>query len=217
MNTDPNAKVILCFGDSNTWGQKPDKSGRTTVNMRWTGLLQDQLGKSYYVIEEGLGGRTIDIDDVNRPGRNGKEYFLPCVTSHSPLDIIIIMLGTNDLKTFYKRSVEDIAQSTRELVAIAKENAQTKKGKEPAIMLISPIHINDSAPRFTEFYTDYYDSHAAELSKQFAPALQKIATDTRCCFVDAATVSEAGEDGIHLSKESHKPLADLLYRKIKEL
>jgi len=68
MNTNPNAKTILCYGDSNTWGQKPDKSSRYLVDVRWTGLLQKTLGDSYYVIEEGLSSRTTDLDYNHKPG-----------------------------------------------------------------------------------------------------------------------------------------------------
>ena len=95
MNTNPQAKVILCFGDSNTWGQNEDKGfgERYPVNVRWTGRLQQLLGTDYYVIEEGLGGRTVDLDDPRpeKPGRNGFDYFLPCFISHSRVDLAVIM------------------------------------------------------------------------------------------------------------------------------
>jgi lysophospholipase L1-like esterase len=71
MNTLPSAKTILCYGDSNTWGQTPEKSGRRPANIRWTGVLQAELGSEYYVIEEGLSSRTTDLDYAKKPGRNG--------------------------------------------------------------------------------------------------------------------------------------------------
>ena len=77
-------KQILCFGDSNTYGYKPDKSGRFSWGVRWTSILAEKFGRDVNVIEEGLCGRTTIFDE-----------------SHTPLDLIIIMLGTNDCKTVY--------------------------------------------------------------------------------------------------------------------
>ena len=97
MNTGPNAIKVLCYGDSNTWGRDPHGKGiRYPVNVRWTGLLQSKLGHDYDIIEEGLGGRTTVIDDPKREGRNGKTYLRPCLETHSPIDVITLMLGTND-------------------------------------------------------------------------------------------------------------------------
>ena len=70
MTTNPNAVTILCYGDSNTWGQKPDKSGRYPADTRWTGRLQNQLGDGFAIIEEGLGSRTTDLEYAKKPGRS---------------------------------------------------------------------------------------------------------------------------------------------------
>src|SRR5437870_2517157 len=116
MNTSASANTVLCYGDSNTHGSKPDKSGRYAINERWTGILQQLLGNDYYVIEEGLGGRTTDLEHFspNKPNRNGLEYFKPCIDSHMPLDVVIIMLGTNDLKTIYNRTAQDVANALKQ-------------------------------------------------------------------------------------------------------
>ena len=123
MNTLPATIKVLCYGDSNTHGQKPDKSGRYPSNERWTGLLQDALGDSYYVIEEGLGSRTTDLDYNKKSGRNGRTYLMPCLSSHGPLDIVIIMLGSNDLKTEYGRNAPDIANALQGLIADVRQDA----------------------------------------------------------------------------------------------
>ena len=94
-------KNILCFGDSNTYGYKPDKTGRYPWGVRWTSILTERLGKEYNVVEEGLCGRTTIFDDPLRSGRNGSESFPAILETHRPLDLIIIMLGTNDCKTVY--------------------------------------------------------------------------------------------------------------------
>ena len=98
MTINPNVKRILCFGDSNTWGQRPDAKARFLPNERWTGQLQQLLGDNFDIIEEGLNSRTTNLEFSRKPGRNGLEYFRPCLESHNPLDLIIIMLGTNDFK-----------------------------------------------------------------------------------------------------------------------
>ena len=90
-------KTILCYGDSNTYGLMPDSPDRYPRDVRWTGILQKKLGEDYYVIEEGLSGRTTLWDDPIEEHKNGKKYLLPCLETHKPLDLVVIMLGTNDL------------------------------------------------------------------------------------------------------------------------
>ena len=87
---------ILCFGDSNTWGYKPDKSGRYDENIRWTGLLQKKLGSGYHIIEEGLCGRTTVFQDELREGRRGLDLIGVTVEMHNPIDLMFIMLGSYD-------------------------------------------------------------------------------------------------------------------------
>lgn len=146
MNTDPNAVKILCYGDSNTYGQKPDKPGRYEANVRWTGVLQELLGIGYHIVEEGLGSRTTNLDYHKKPGRNGRSYLAPCLQSHNPIDIVIMMLGTNDLKIEYRRSAEDIASALGGLIDDVRTYGETKTGANPKIILISPIEIDDQAP-----------------------------------------------------------------------
>lgn len=207
MNTNPNAIKVLCYGDSNTWGQKPDKTGRYAADVRWTGRLQRLLGDDYYIVEEGLGSRTTDLDYDRKPGRNGKTYLVPCLASHTPLDVVVLMLGTNDLKMEYSRSADDIAHALGGLVADVREYAKDKHGNPPQVILVSPILIDDTAPRFAEFYTGYYDARAMQESHKLADAISDLAQQLGCEFVDAASVSAPGEDGIHFSEDSEEPLA----------
>src|SRR5215472_14719247 len=113
MITSPTATTVLCFGDSNTNGMPSDDENyvRLPADVRWTGRLQDLLGADFAVIEEGLSGRTTDVDYDERPGANGRTYFLPCLQTHHPLDVVVIMLGTNDLKTQFHRTAADIANA----------------------------------------------------------------------------------------------------------
>ena len=91
-------KTILCYGDSNTWGYNPSMGGRYARDERWPGVLRKELGEGYLVIEEGLNGRTTVWDDPIEGYKNGKTYLVPCLETHKPLDLVIILLGTNDLK-----------------------------------------------------------------------------------------------------------------------
>lgn len=207
MNTNKNAKVVLCYGDSNTWGQNDDKNvaGRYDAENRWTGILQKQLGDNYYVIEEGLGGRTTDLEHYNpaKPSRNGFTYFVPCLTSHSPLDWVVIMLGTNDLKMQYSRSVVDIAKALNKYVdTVRSEQPQSK------ILLVSPIYVDSSAPKFSEYYFDTYDKVSETKSKELAQSIERLANDTGCLFLDASIASKSGLDGIHFDIASHRTLAE---------
>lgn len=103
MNTNVNAKRVLCFGDSNTWGYIPASGKRHPVGIRWTTLLQEKLGSDFEVIEEGLNSRTTDMNDPKHVGKNGLAYLRPCLETHDPIDLIILMLGTNDMKERFNR------------------------------------------------------------------------------------------------------------------
>ena len=217
MNTDPNAVKILCYGDSNTYGQKPDKPGRYEANIRWTGVLQELLGNGYHIVEEGLGSRTTNLDYDKKPGRNGRSYLAPCLQSRNPIDIVIMILGANDLKIEYRRSAEDIASALGGLIDDVRTYGETKTGANPKIILISPIEIDDQAPFFAEFYTGYYDSESMKESKKLVEVIKKIADEKDVLFLDAAAVSKPGEDGIHFDIESQRPLAELIAGAIREL
>lgn len=209
MNINPQAKVVLCYGDSNTWGQNADRNTMTRypVNIRWTGKLQELLGNEYYVIEEGLGGRTTDLEhyNLNKPSRNGFTYFVPCLASHSPIDIVVIMLGTNDLKVQYSRPVTEIANTLKSFIDAVQGTAQDTK-----ILLVSPSYVNDTAPKFNEYYHDTYDKQSAKKSKELATEIQRVASETGSLFFDASTVAKPGFDGIHFDKQSHLALAQAI-------
>jgi lysophospholipase L1-like esterase len=106
-------KAILCLGDSLTWGSVPAErdgpTGRYPRKARWTGVMVDRLGEDYVVIEEGLSARTTNIDDPADPRLNGAAYLPATLASHLPLDLVIIMLGTNDTKAYFSRTPLDIA------------------------------------------------------------------------------------------------------------
>jgi lysophospholipase L1-like esterase len=206
MNTNSAAKSVLCFGDSNTNGVRPDRSGRFAADVRWPGVLQSTLGEGYYVIEEGLGGRTTDLDHPNpdKQGRNGLDYFKPCLHSHMPVDVIVIMLGTNDLKNVYDRAPEQVAKALgRYHESVVDYCAKGGRTELPLIVLASPAYIADQ-PLAIEGSTQFYDQFAVEKSHALAGAIKRIADELGCEFLDAGPLCATGEDGLHIDAESHQ-------------
>lgn len=209
MNLLSNAISVLCYGDSNTYGQKPTRDGRFDANKRWTGVLQAELGDGYYIIEEGLGGRTTNLDhpNPNKPSRNGLQYFNACLDSHSPLDVVIIMLGTNDFKTTYNRSVEEIAAAIGEYCASI-NNSYAAHSTKPKVLLVSPPYMDDTTPLFYESMptSGIYDQTSIEKSHQLAAQIDELARENNVQFLDAALFTEPGEDGCHITESSHHRL-----------
>jgi lysophospholipase L1-like esterase len=211
MNTNPNANVVLCYGDSNTWGQTPDRTGRRyPADIRWTGVLQANLGDAYAVIEEGLSSRTTDIDYAKKPGRNGRTYLEPCLDSHAPINTVILMLGTNDFKIEFNRSVEEIAEATRGLIELIQAKTAKYAGVAAKVILVSPILIDDNAEMHKEWYGSYYNETSVEKSKALASRLEMLALAMDCAFVDAAQIAKAGQDGLHLDEASHRALGEAI-------
>lgn len=201
MNTNPQAKVVLCYGDSNTHGTKPDGSGRYLSNVRWTGRLQDNLGSDYYVIEEGLGGRTTDLEHLQteKPARNGLVYFKACLESHNPVDIVIIMLGTNDHKSAYHRTVEETTEVIKQYCQFVGSSRPTS-----TIILVAPTVLKALDP------LESYDSESEQKSSGLVRAVEDVAQDQGVLFYDANQAARAGEDGLHWTEDSHSSFANAL-------
>lgn len=214
MIVNPNAYTVLCFGDSNTFGQRSEEPGRWPSDVRWTGRLQERLGSEYYIIEEGLGGRTTDLDDPERNDRNGRTYFQPCLRSHSPLDMVVIMLGTNDLKSRFNRDPEEIAAALDGYIDDIERTAWTRTSGVPATLLLSPIYLDATKPGFAEFSSEY-DLNSVRKSRELGSAMRRVAEKREVLFADAATVANSGHDGTHLSRDSHEPLSRLIARETK--
>lgn len=211
MNTNPSIIRVLCYGDSNTYGADPKTDERYPADVRWTGVLQNLLGDDYEIIEEGLGGRTTIFERENRPGRNGKTYLLPCVMSHSPFDIIILNLGTNDFKNKYL-TAKDVAMGDEELIKIIQENAYNKNDEVPKMILVCPPDIDGSS----DYAIDGGLAETSERIKQLPAELQKIAEKYNTGFVNLQElVRPSSEDGVHLDAESHKIIAEALVKEIK--
>jgi lysophospholipase L1-like esterase len=200
-------RTIVCFGDSNTWGDPPGGSGRFDWNTRWTGILQDALGTGFRVIEEGLPGRTTCFDDPFSPCRNGLSYLTVALETHSPLDLLTIMLGTNDLKANFNLSAFDISRGAESLLVVAKNF----RPEIEHILLVSPPHVvNTDDLSILQQFPD-----GVAKSRSLSAHYQRFAELHGCHFFDAASVAEASPiDGIHLDARNHKCLADGLAEKI---
>ena len=141
-----NKKSILCFGDSNTWGFVPGAFNPKTFYMeryprdiRWPGVMEKALGINYHVIEEGLNGRTTNVEYPDIEGRSGISYILPCLYSHSPLDIVIIQLGINDLKIIFDREIETITNGISEIIDMIQATTfGPDMQSAPQILILSP-------------------------------------------------------------------------------
>ena len=214
MNTNPNAKRILCYGDSNTQGIIPGDLGRYPANVRWTGVLQDELGADYEVIEEGLWGRTTNLDDPFED-KNGKTYSQGIIRTHLPLDFIILWLGTNNLKKIFKGKPEKVALGLEDLILeIKKHVAASKRGfQQPKILVVSPPIL---AAKVVEVKPHF--EGAPNKSKDLGKEFMKIAKKNYCKFIDLENyISVSAVDGIHLEKESHAKIGKMFAEVIRNM
>ena len=203
-------KRILCFGDSNTHGSTTEFLGRYDYDDRWTIILEKLLGDGYHVIEEGLGGRTTVFDDPFSPGKNGSAAISSILQTHKPLDLVIIMLGTNDTKQVYNASVKSIAYGVEVII----EKIRKEDMPKPEILIISPIRI-EAGIEHGRFESYDISSHAKSL--EFPLWMKRTAERTGAYFFDAASVAHAGSDFLHMTKDSHKALAEALCPIVKEI
>ena len=206
-------RTILCYGDSNTYGYDPTSWRRYGETVRWPKLLAGLLGEDFRVIEEGCNGRTAAYRSADSPWKYGPDTLLPCINTHKPVDTLILMLGTNDLKKQFHPDAETIAEAVRQMVLTAKDFTAKKQDFPVNILLISPPKV---LPGIVDGpFRDNFDETAPAIRKQFPALFRKIAEETGCGFLDAAENSETSPlDCLHLSAKGHKILAEAVYRKI---
>ena len=215
-------KHILCFGDSNTHGYCADPADcadggiRFNESERWTKLLQEQLGSDYLVIEEGLSGRTTVFNDPLFDGLSGLDYISPCLKSHEMIDLLIIMLGTNDTKDRFSASAPCIALGMSRLVKKAMATECWTDNK-PNILVIAPPAIREGM--LTSPVAGTMGSGCVEKAKDLAKEYKAICELLNVYFLDADEVGcEFNQiDYMHLTKNGHKSLADALGKLVPEL
>jgi lysophospholipase L1-like esterase len=205
-------KTILCYGDSNTWGYEPVTKERYSQVERWTGVLQRELGAEYYIVEEGLNGRTTVWDDPIEGYKNGKEQLIPCLTSHKPIDLVMIMLGTNDLKQRFSLGAYDIAEGAGVLVDIVQKSDCGPQNRAPKVLLMAPPPV----AKLTE-YAEMFEG-AEVKSRRFSEHYQRIAQEYGCEFLDTAQVIVSSDlDGIHFEGSEHQKLGRAVAARVREM
>lgn len=205
-------RVILCYGDSNTWGSIPASGERFSSSVRWTGVLARELGSGYQVIEEGLGGRTTLWDDPIEGYKNGREYLIPCLETHRPIDLVVLMLGTNDLKLRFSVSAYDIAASIAVLVEIIQKSATGVGSHPPQVLLIAPPPLGALAE-----YTEMFEGGLAK-SRKLGAHCQRVAEEHLCAFLDAGQAIVSSDlDGVHFEADQHSRLGRAVATKVKEI
>lgn len=206
-------KTVLCLGDSNTWGYVAESaetglpSARFGTSIRWPRVLANELGEDYEVIEKGLCGCTSVYTDPDAVYKNAEPYLLPCLLSHRRLDLVILMLGTNDLRLCFHPDDDHLADGISRLVDIIKGCKECGEGNNPpCTLIISPPHIIKPDGR-KDFYTARGEKAGVRRSQLFKSAYQALAFEKGCWFLDAGEITKTDSaDGLHITGESHRSL-----------
>lgn len=213
MNTNPKAKRILCYGDSYIWGYQPLTNHlRYDAETRWTGVLQSLLGSRHEVIEEGLNSRTLNSTDARpgKEGRNGYDYLIPCLDTHDPLDLVILMLGTNELKETYNKNAKEIAALlVNEYVITISSRKSQFLDNYPQVLVIAPPIVNEN----TEY--GMKRGYSTQKSEDLVNYLIEMSDNEVYYFINSNDFVSVGDDGVHFDNQSHKRLAEGIYNFIK--
>lgn len=204
-------RQLLCFGDSNTWGLDGDSGTRLPWGVRWTSLLQEQLGQQYHVIEEGLCGRTTIFDDPLRDGRRGTELLPVLLETHATVDGVVLMLGTNDCKTAFGASAEVIGKGIERLLRQIRYAAP-----QAEILLISPIYLGDRVWR-SECDPEFSKKSIA-VSHQLEAVYETIAKRWNIGFLRAADYAVCSDtDQEHMNAAGHAAFAQAVSQEVQHL
>lgn len=203
-------KTILCYGDSNTWGYDPLATStspytvRHAPHLRWTGVLSQELGSGYRVIEEGQCGRTTVHHDLIMEHRNGRIYLPPCLESHKPIDLVVLMLGTNDLKTMFNLPAGEIAAGAGQLVKYILKSDSGPEAGAPQVLLVCPPLVEDLShlPDLDEKLVG-----AVAKSKRFPAYYEAVAKLHGCHYLNSQEIVQTSRiDGLHLEVGEHAKL-----------
>lgn len=196
--------TIVCFGDSNTWGCKPFTSTvalpqRIEKSKRWAQIMAREAGPDVEVIEDGLSGRTTVFDDpIEGDHKNGSRLIIPCLETHAPIDLLVIMLGGNDFKIHINATAFTSARGVLTLIEKVK-GYYVLAERCPEILIVTPPAIDDRT--VPEFWGD-----AWRRCQGHADYLSQVAERTGCFHFDASTVATVGMDGTHMDEEAHAAL-----------
>jgi lysophospholipase L1-like esterase len=213
MAVKDSAKTILCFGDSNTWGANPKDGSRYPRSIRWPSALQKMLGDNYEVVSEGLCGRTLVAKDPAKAHRTGITHLRALLESCDPLDLIIVMLGTNDIKRLYGLTAKDIAIHLEQAIKLIKDK-QLGLLKRPAILIICPPSpVTPASGRIDPTMSRWPNIFS------ILPALyEKVAAKYGSSYLNAGKyISSSMIDGYHLDARAHLTLAKIIAVRVKKL
>lgn len=211
-------KKIVCFGDSNTYGYNAKDVNRFTEEERWTCLLAKRLGEGFHVAEEGLEGRTACLEDPLFEGLCGFRYLYPCLMTHKPVDLLLIMLGTNDVKQRFSCTPANVAKGMERLVQKALDSKIAFRDNTPNILLIAPPAIEPGYAG-TSVYGEMGEGCDVK-SRALAPLYEQVAQMTGCHYLDAGQVPGVEMnpyDFMHLSLEAHSAFAGFLAEMVPKL
>jgi lysophospholipase L1-like esterase len=201
-------KRIVFFGDSLVYGLRDSSNGeRFPLNQRPHSYLQELLGEDYEVIDEGLRSRTINVDDPSLPDKNGFDYFRPCIESIEP-EMVIIWLGTNNTKHHLQQTPDMMIEQFHRITTWAQE-----KYKDMGIVVVPPPQINSL--HLNEKMMNLFGMHAEGLIIQYHSLLKEYCIEHNLLYVsDIENIQAASVDGIHLSQESNRKVAEYIYNLI---
>lgn len=208
---DETQKRILCFGDSITWGYNPNDGTRFAYHETWPGVMEKSLGEDYKVITEALVARTTCFDLPYAPDRNGSKFLPMIMESHSPIDLVIILLGINDLMHLSGKTADESSWGLLALIRIA--YTPLFGGTPPKILIIAP----PVPGKMSDFSKEGFGGAEEELKK--LPASQKIVADTALCdFMDSNDfIKVESVDGLHPMQEQYKILGEKVAEKVKTI
>lgn len=200
-------KQLLCFGDSNTWGLIPKTNERYPWGVRWTSILQEKL-QNVRILEEGLCGRTTIFDDAYRKNRNGLESLPEILESNYPIDAAIIMLGTNDCKSYYNSNPFKIAKGLGLCIDEFSKYISPEK-----ILVVSPIFLGENV--WKEEYDPEFDTNSVKTAKALHNEYKIIAYEKNTNIISAADYVQPSEtDQEHLTAQGHKILANAIFNAV---
>ena len=203
-------KNILCFGDSNTWGYNPNTKERFPSEIRWTGRLQEKLSAdNIHIIEQGVCGRTTVFEDRTRPNLKGVTTLKEIFSRQQDIDSVILMLGTNDCKTYFGNTENEIVKGVEECLDLVLKYIVPEK-----ILLVSPILLGEDV--WKDEYDPEFNRNSVQVSKNLKSVYEEAAKKRKVHFLAASEYANPSvADQEHLDENGHSILADVILKSVK--